>query len=45
MRRYEVKAARMSAGKIVGLVFGCLVIGVMLFMLLAILGGLLSGGE
>ena len=36
---------RLSPGKVIGLVFGCLVVGVMLFMMFAVLGGLLSGGE
>jgi tetrahydromethanopterin S-methyltransferase subunit G len=36
---------RRSPGKMIGLVFGCLVVGVMLFMMFAVLGGLLSGGE
>jgi len=35
--------ARPGAGKLVGLVFGCLVVGVMIFMMFAVLGGLLSG--
>lgn len=37
--------ARLSPGKIVGLALGCLVVGVMLFMMFAVLGGLLSRGE
>jgi hypothetical protein len=37
--------ARLGTGKYVGLVIGCLVVGVMLFMLFAILGGLLSGEQ
>lgn len=36
---------RSKQGKIIGLAFGCLVVGVMLFMMFAVLGGLLSGGE
>jgi len=43
--RSEVGKTRLSPGKIVGLIFGCLVVGVMLFMMFAVLGGLLSGGE
>ncbi len=35
--------AKQSAGKLVGLVFGCLVVCVMVFMLFAVLGNLLSG--
>jgi hypothetical protein len=37
--------ARRSAGKLAALVLGCLVVGVMLFMIFAVLGGLLSGGQ
>jgi tetrahydromethanopterin S-methyltransferase subunit G len=37
--------ARLNPGRIVGLVFGCVVVGVMLFMMFAVLGGLLTGGE
>jgi len=37
--------ARMSAGKFAGLVFGCVVVGVMVFMMFAVLGGLLSGEQ
>jgi hypothetical protein len=33
---------RLSPGKIVGIVFGCLVVGVMLFMMFAVLAGLIS---
>jgi hypothetical protein len=29
----------------IGLVLGCVVVGVMLFMMFAVLGGLFSGGE
>jgi hypothetical protein len=34
--------AKRSAGKLVGLFLGCLVVGVMLFMMVAVLSGLLS---
>jgi len=37
--------ARMSGGKFAGLVFGCVVVGVMVFMMFAVLGGLLSGEQ
>jgi len=37
--------ARLSGGKFIGLVLGCVVVGIMLFMMFAVLGGLLSGGE
>jgi len=37
--------ARRSGGKLVGLVLGCIVVGIMLFMMFAVLGGLLSGGQ
>jgi len=37
--------ARLSVGKYLGLMMGCLVVGVLLFMRFAILGGLLSGGQ
>jgi hypothetical protein len=29
----------------IGLVLGCIVVGVMLFMMFAVLGGLFAGGE
>jgi hypothetical protein len=35
--------ARRSTGQLVGLVLGCIVVGVMLFMMFAVLGGLLAG--
>jgi len=35
--------ARHTGGKLVGLILGCLVVGVMVFMMFAILGGLLAG--
>jgi len=35
----------MSTGKFAGLVFGCAVVGVMVFMMFAVLGGLLSGEQ
>ena len=35
--------AAFSAGKLGGLLFGCAVVGVMLFMMVVVLGGLLSG--
>jgi len=34
-----------SPWKMIGLVLGCVVVGVMLFMMFAVLGGLFSGGE
>jgi hypothetical protein len=34
---------RQNAGRIIGLVLGCAVAGVMLFMMFAVLGGLLAG--
>jgi len=43
--RKEEGMARLSVGKYAGLVMGCLVVGVLLFMMFAILGGLLSGGQ
>ena len=43
MRSRDVRKTRLSPGKIVGLLFGCLVVGVMLFMMFAVLGELLSG--
>jgi hypothetical protein len=35
--------ARLRGGEYVGLVLGCVVVAIMLFMMFAILGGLLSG--
>jgi len=43
--RKEEGMARLSVGKYVGLMIGGLVAGVLLFMMFAILGGLLSGGQ
>jgi hypothetical protein len=37
--------AQRSAGKLAGLILGCVVVGVMLFMIFAVLGGLLSGEQ
>jgi hypothetical protein len=37
--------ARIRAGKLMGLLLGCLVVGVMVFMMFAILGGLLVGEQ
>ena len=37
--------ARLSPGKLLGLIFGCIVVGVMLFMMFAVLGGLFAGRE
>jgi hypothetical protein len=36
---------RLGTGKLIGLVFGCLVVAVMLFMMVAVLGGLFSAGQ
>lgn len=35
--------ARLKPGRLAGLLFGCVVVGVMIFMMFAVLGGLLSG--
>jgi hypothetical protein len=37
--------ARLSAARITGLVLGCLVVGIMFFMMFAVLGKLLSGEQ
>jgi hypothetical protein len=37
--------AKLSTGKLVGLLFGSLVVGVMIFMMFAVLGGLFSGEQ
>jgi tetrahydromethanopterin S-methyltransferase subunit G len=42
--RYNV-VAQLRPGKLLGLLFGCLVVGIMLFMMFAILGGLFAGNE
>ena len=42
--RYNV-VARLHPGKLLGLLFGCLVIGIMIFMMFAILGGLFAGEQ
>jgi tetrahydromethanopterin S-methyltransferase subunit G len=41
---YNVVAQR-RAGKLLGLLFGCLVVGIMIFMMFAILGGLFVGEQ
>jgi tetrahydromethanopterin S-methyltransferase subunit G len=33
------------ATKMIGVIFGCLVVGVMLFMMIAVLSGMLSGDK
>jgi tetrahydromethanopterin S-methyltransferase subunit G len=43
--RKEEGMARLRVGTYIGLMIGCLVVGVLLFMMFAILGGLLSGGQ
>ena len=35
--------AQVSAGRLAGLLFGCLVVGVMVFMMVVILSNLISG--
>jgi hypothetical protein len=42
--RYNV-VAKLHPGKLFGLVLGCLVAGVMIFMMFAIFGGLLAGDQ
>jgi hypothetical protein len=42
--RYNV-VANLRPGKLLGLVFGCLAVGVPLFMMFAILGGLFAGNQ
>jgi hypothetical protein len=37
--------AQLRPGKLLGLFFGCLVVGIMLFMMFAILGGLFAGSQ
>ena len=37
--------ARISTGKLVGLILGGLVVGVMIFMMFVILGGLMNGEQ
>lgn len=36
---------RRGTGKLIGLIFGCLVVAVMLFMMFAVLGGLFSAEQ
>lgn len=36
---------RVSPARMIGLVLGCIVVGVMLFMMFAVLGSLFSGAE
>ena len=35
--------ARFSPARLAGMIFGCLVVGVMFFMMFAVLGGVLAG--
>jgi tetrahydromethanopterin S-methyltransferase subunit G len=37
--------ARLSVGKLVGMIFGCVVVGIMLFMMFAVLAGLFAGEQ
>jgi len=37
--------ARLNPGKMIGLIFGCIVVGVMLFMMFAVMGGIFMGTE
>jgi hypothetical protein len=37
--------ARLSRGKLFGLMLGCIVVAVMVFMMFAILGGMFSGEQ
>jgi hypothetical protein len=36
---------QLRAGKLLGLVFGCFVVGIVIFMMFAILGGLFAGNQ
>jgi hypothetical protein len=36
---------RHTPAKLTGLIFGCLVVGIMFFMMFAVLGGLLTGEQ
>jgi tetrahydromethanopterin S-methyltransferase subunit G len=40
--RYQV-VAQLRVDRVIGLLFGCLVVGMMIFMMFAILGSLLVG--
>ena len=42
--RYDI-VARLRLGQLLGLLFGCLVVGIMHFMMSAILGGLFAGNR
>jgi hypothetical protein len=35
--------AKLRFGKFLGLIFGCLVVGMLIFMMFAILGGMVNG--
>ncbi len=41
----ESSLAKFRGGKLLGLIFGCLVVGVMIFMMFVVLGGLMSGEQ
>lgn len=41
-RTAAVFMRRLGTGKLIGLIFGCLVVAVMLFMMFAVLGGVFS---
>jgi hypothetical protein len=41
----QTRMAKLSIGKLAGLLLGSLVVGVMIFMMFAVLGGLLSGEQ
>jgi hypothetical protein len=42
--RYNM-VSQLRPAKLLGLVFGCLVVGIMIFMMFAILGSLFAGNE
>jgi hypothetical protein len=42
--RYNI-VVQLRPGKLLGLLFGCVVVGIMLFMMFAMLGGLFAGNQ
>jgi hypothetical protein len=45
LKQGESSLAKMSFGKVLGLIFGCVVVAVLIFMMFVILGNLMHGEQ
>ena len=45
LKQGELSLAKISFGKILGLIFGCVVVAVLIFMMFVILGNLMHGEQ